>query len=199
MAKAEADQKKHAEKLAAERKANAAKHQAAVKAKQEAFEKARKAAHEAALAKEAERIKREAAAIAEHKKEMTARRAKFEAKFKNVWSVGPTGCSRFRMTTDSYKAGDELIGSLLSDTLIADVEIRKDFSSRTVSLEGAEKTRTASVAIISGVTSDDRVAELIEAVFAKNPEKIKNPPFDLVVMPLVGGSKEYLKWVKLQT
>jgi hypothetical protein len=49
------------------------------------------------------------------------------------------------------------------------------------------------------ISSDDRIAEVIEetALFmAKFGEPI---PFDLVVTPLATGSKEYIEWVKLQT
>lgn len=130
---------------------------------------------------------------------MAERRAKFEAKFKNVWAVGPTGCSRFRMTFDTKLKGDQIIGDLLADTLVADVELTEDLFTRSVSLAGAEKIRSEGVSIMTGVTSDDRVAELIERVWEKDPEQQKDPGFDMIIMPLVGGSKEYLKWVKLQT
>jgi len=49
------------------------------------------------------------------------------------------------------------------------------------------------------VTSDDRVAELIETVARYNPNKDKYPAFDLIVTPLATGSKNYIEWVKLQT
>lgn len=48
------------------------------------------------------------------------------------------------------------------------------------------------------ITSDDRVAEAIEAVakFYGNRTTMY-PHFDLVVTPLATGSKEYIQWVKL--
>lgn len=46
------------------------------------------------------------------------------------------------------------------------------------------------------VTSDDRVAELIEEVAEHDPNHWKYPAFDLVVIPLATGSKEYIEWVK---
>ena len=49
------------------------------------------------------------------------------------------------------------------------------------------------------VTSDDRVAELIEEVANHDPNHFKYPAFDLVVIPLATGSKEYITWVKTQT
>lgn len=50
------------------------------------------------------------------------------------------------------------------------------------------------------ITSDDRVAEVIEEV-AKWYDKKKEGdiPFDLIVTPLATGSKDYIDWVKLQT
>ena len=58
------------------------------------------------------------------------------------------------------------------------------------------KYRQDGVIRVTGVTSDDRVAELIEEVAANDPNHTKNPPFDFIVMPLSGGSTEYLAWVK---
>ena len=51
------------------------------------------------------------------------------------------------------------------------------------------------------ITSDDRVAEVIEATAAwsEDQEKKEGVPFDLVVVPLATGSKEYIEWVKEQT
>lgn len=54
------------------------------------------------------------------------------------------------------------------------------------------------------LTSDDRVAEAIEecaTFYAKSGNKGHHmyPVFDLIVTPLVTGSKEYIEWVKLQT
>jgi hypothetical protein len=56
------------------------------------------------------------------------------------------------------------------------------------------------------ITSDDRVAELIEEVNTYNhpccnKTRIDHayPAFDMVVVPLATGSREYISWVKLQT
>jgi len=199
MAKAEAEQKAHEAKLAAEKKANQAKHDAAVKAQQAAFKKAKAAAHAAALAQEESRKKKEAQAIADHKKEMAARRAKFEAKFRNVWATGPTGVSKFHMTFDTKSNADDLIAGLFAKTLIADVEKMQNTFVRTLSIDGTEKVRQDGVIRVTGVTSDDRVAELIEHVAEHDPNHIKTPAFDLVIIPLAAGSTEYLAWVKEQT
>lgn len=49
------------------------------------------------------------------------------------------------------------------------------------------------------VTSDDRVAEVIEEVAAWTNTKKGDVPFDLMVTPLATGSKDYIEWVKVQT
>jgi uncharacterized protein involved in tolerance to divalent cations len=196
IARKEKEQAEHQERLRREREANIKKHEAAIKAQRDAFEKAKKAAHEAALAEEAERRKKELQSIAEHRALMAERRAKFEQKFRNVWATGPTGVSRFQFTSDTKGAAEDTVGVLLSKTMVADVEISKYFTPRTLSINGNTKYRQDGVIRVTGVTSDDRVAELIEEVAANDPNHTKNPPFDFIVMPLSGGSTEYLAWVK---
>lgn len=51
------------------------------------------------------------------------------------------------------------------------------------------------------ITSDDRVAEAIEmaAAWSEGQEKKEGVPFDMVVVPLATGSKDYIDWVKEQT
>lgn len=47
------------------------------------------------------------------------------------------------------------------------------------------------------VTSDERVAELIETVAKYDPNRANYPAFDLVITPIATGSKNYIEWVKL--
>jgi len=195
----EAKQADDIARIAKERAANIVKHEAAVKAQKSAFEAAKKAAHEAALAVEAARKKQEAQHIAQHKQEMSEKRAIFETKFRNVWSTGPTGVSRFRLSSDTKGAAESLIGHLFTQTLVADVEISKNFVARVLNMKGKTTYRNGGVDLVTGVTSDDRIAELVEAVASHDPNHTKAPEFDLVVMPLAGGSTEYLQWVKQQT
>jgi len=51
------------------------------------------------------------------------------------------------------------------------------------------------------VTSDDRVAEVIEtaATWTASSDDKRSISFDTVVIPLATGSKDYIEWVKLQT
>lgn len=80
--------------------------------------------------------------------------------------------------------------------MVADVDIAQYWAPRTVATDGKLNSRDGGVIRVTGVTSDDRVAELIEEVAANDPNHTKSPPFDLIVMPLTGGSTEYLAWVK---
>lgn len=49
---------------------------------------------------------------------------------------------------------------------------------------------------ISGVTNDDRVAELIETC-AKAGVGSDKIPFDIIITPLITGSPDYIEWIKL--
>lgn len=129
---------------------------------------------------------------------MAERRAHFERRFRNVWSTGPTGVSFVQLTVEDPFKAEDLISELFHKTLVADVEQYKQKVQRTF-VENGHEAVYGDVNKIIMVTGDDRVAELIEEVAAKNPNTRKYPAFDLVVTPIVTGSKEYIEWVKLQT
>ena len=129
---------------------------------------------------------------------MAERRAHFERKFRNVWSTGPTGASFVQLTVEDPVKAEDLISHLFHHTLVADVEHYKQKTYRSY-VENGHEAIYGDVTRLVMITSDDRVAELIEEVAAKNPNSRPHPAFDLVVTPLATGSKEYLEWVKLQT
>ena len=82
---------------------------------------------------------------------------------------------------------------MIADVADVKTEVKKSWNSR-----GSYKYDTLRHKLVM-ISSDDRIAEVIEetALFmAKFGEPI---PFDLVVTPLATGSKEYIEWVKLQT
>lgn len=54
---------------------------------------------------------------------MAARKAAYEAKFRNVWKVGPTGVSYFQFSTNTLDDANHLVAKLFKKTLVADVEI----------------------------------------------------------------------------
>lgn len=83
--------------------------------------------------------------------------------------------------------------------MIADVQDINHVYQRTYTHDGHLDT-DSSVHKLFMLTSDDRVAEAIEecATFYANSNKEHHmyPVFDLIVTPLVTGSKEYIEWVK---
>jgi hypothetical protein len=100
---------------------------------------------------------------------MAERRSKFEAQFRNVWSTGPTGVSLVQFSTESIEGAEQLITRLFRKTLIADVEEYKSNMNRAfLSAKGA-MVPIINMHKIVMVTSDDRVAELIEEVAAHDP------------------------------
>ena len=130
---------------------------------------------------------------------MAERRAKFEKRFRNVWSTGPTGVSLVQFTTESVEGAETLISRLFRKTLIADVEEYKQNINRVYLTKSGAMSSTQDIHKIVMVTSDDRVAELIEEIANHDPNHFSYPAFDAVVVPLATGSKEYITWVKTQT
>lgn len=129
---------------------------------------------------------------------MADRRAKFEKKFRNVWATGDTGVSYLQMTT--IEDPNELIAKMFHDTVIADEWNIKQSVKRSFAKNGnlnLDQNRHH----LTMITSDDRVAEAIEmaADWSKGQEKKEGIPFDMVVVPLATGSKDYIDWVKEQT
>lgn len=156
-----------------------------------------RAAHEAA---ENARIQREAAAIAKSKNDMMQRRKEFEKRFKHVWTTGPAGVSKFYVTSPNQAAGEALIANLFSQTIIADVKqqnlnIKRDFIVDPEAPFGTMRHRENQHRM-SGVTNDDRVAELVEMVAAANIGSAV-VPFDCIITPLINGSPDYIEWIKL--
>lgn len=198
MADAEAAQEKRKKELEAERKLAAKKNAEALKKQAEAFKKASEAAEKAHKQAEENRKAREAEQIAAHKKAMAERRAKFEQKFRNVWSTGPTGVSYMQMTMNNDPS--ELISKLFKDTLVAD-EWNVVSSVKRSFLKHGHESYEDNRHHLTMVTSDDRVAEAIEVIVNYNADETKHDgiPFDLIVTPLATGSKDYIDWVKVQT
>lgn len=127
---------------------------------------------------------------------MAERRAKFEQKFRNVWSTGATGVSYLQMTSNQQP--DELISKLFQDTMIADEWTTSSQVKRSYSKHD-HMNFVQDIYHMTFITSDDRVAEVIElcAVWMEPQTKKDEIPFDLVVTPLATGSKDYIEWVKL--
>jgi uncharacterized protein involved in tolerance to divalent cations len=127
---------------------------------------------------------------------MAARRSAFEKAFRNVWATGDTGVSLIHMTMPSKS--DELIAALYKDTMVADVaDLKQDVKKSWNNNHHIKWDQNRHKLVM--ISSDDRIADVIEEV-ATFMAKFNEPiPFDLVVTPLATGSKEYIEWVKLQT
>jgi hypothetical protein len=77
------------------------------------------------------------------------------------------------------------------------VNIRRDFINDPEMDWGHHKHRENNHRL-SGVTNDDRVAELIEMVAAHNVGSAA-VPFDCIITPIINGSPDYLEWIQIQT
>ena len=129
---------------------------------------------------------------------MSKRKSEFEAKYRNVWATGPTGVSYFQFSVNNKQDAEELVSKLFSKTLIADVEIILEGEMRQY-IDNGKVVDAGKTYKVIGVTSDDRVAELIEEINDVNPNKKSVQNYNVVVYTLATGSVEYLKWVKEQT
>jgi hypothetical protein len=84
-------------------------------------------------------------------------------------------------------------------TLAADVELLAQTAER-IFRNVARGKETRNDYKVVGVTSDNRVAELIEEVASHlGADPAKPEDFDMVVYVLGDGSPDYLEWVKNQT
>ena len=125
---------------------------------------------------------------------MAQRRSAFEKAFRNVWATGDTGVSLIHMTMPSHS--DELIAKLYNKTMVADVADVKQDVKKSWNNDRKLKWDIYRHKLVM-ISSDDRIADVIEEV-ATFMARFKEPiPFDLVVTPLATGSKEYIEWVKL--
>ena len=125
---------------------------------------------------------------------MAARRSAFEKAFRNVWATGDTGVSLIHMTMPSHS--DELIAKLYNKTMVADVADVKQDVKKSWNNDRKIKWDIYRHKLVM-ISSDDRIADVIEEV-ATFMAQFKEPiPFDLVVTPLATGSKDYIEWVKL--
>merc|ERR1712166_51592 len=184
-----------------------------------AFEKARARRERAAAAaiaaakKQAEaelqaRREKDAAEIAKHKKMMADKKAAFEAQFKHVWGASVTGMSYFTVDIEIKEEGgkdwlsaEDTIMGLFKKTLISDVEnfvdVQRwykndiDYGSTNVNAQMKKQMKKRLV----GLTSDDRVAELIEeSIDLQNREDL-----DILIWQLTAAGEEYKTWNALQT
>lgn len=115
---------------------------------------------------------------------------------RNVWAMSATGISIASITLPSAEAADELTSALFKKTLIADVadfsKVQKTFRTH-ISGSSKANTKTVEVHRLVMLTSDDRVADLIEECV----DVTRNENSDILIRQLSGIGKEYSKWVSL--
>ena len=128
------------------------------------------------------------------KKMMSERRAGFNKKFANTWSTGPTGISKFQFVIGEKGRAETIIHELFNDRLIADVEVFENPIKRTYLQNGTVNWQGGDFRV-TGVTTDDKVADLISTV-VKFDEPNIYPSTDIMVSSIATGSKDYILWVK---
>lgn len=151
----------------------------------EAMEKEREAKLQA-------RKEKDAAMAAAHKAKLLARKEAFEATFRNVWGISPQGVAQVQMTLPNAEQAEELKALLFRETILADVHQNNETISRTfknetllhVPFKGLLHVDKG-VQRLHMVTTDDRVAELVEMTY-KVTGNAKTP---LLVTTLHGASK----------
>lgn len=95
-----------------------------------------------------------------------------------------------------HESATVLTSKMFKKTLAADIEILSQTAERQYRDLDRGKA-TANDYKIVGVTSDNRVAELIEEVASHlNADPAHPERFDLVVYTLSTGSPDYIEWVK---
>ena len=195
-AKAAADAKAQSEAEQARTSAEAA---AAKIAADAAALKSRQAAEESHKAIQEARRKKDAEQALAHKREMLAKKEAFEARFKHVWGSSATGLSTVSMTFEEEHVADDVIKAVFANTLAAESHEGTDVVKWTHSCldcgRGTSNTAKRGATEVQFVTSDDRVADLVE----KCIEKSKIETLNVLVTQMIAASADYIAWAKTQT
>jgi len=141
----------------------------AAKAARAAAAKAAKDARDLAYKQEVEaRKKRDAEIAAAHQKKMLEKKKAFEAEFKHVWGSSATGLSIATIDMPDYNSANHLITKLFEKTLIADVQsyatVTRIYKSVIDLSDARSNIVRANVQRVVAITSDDRVAEMVEEI-----------------------------------
>lgn len=113
-----------------------------------------------------------------------------------------SGISNFHFSLASHHRADGLVKRLLRNKIVAEVTSKDAHTNKTTlgtADDPRDQTQTDSVEV-EGVTSDDRVPELVEIVTAVQQKQSKSvSDKDIVVLPVLTGSQEYISWVRNTT
>lgn len=129
---------------------------------------------------------------------MLEKKKAFEAEFKHVWGSSATGLSIATIDMPDSTSANALITKLFEKTLIADVQsyasVSRIYKSDVDNLSDARSNIVrADVQRVVAITSDDRVAEMVEEIV----DVTKNENIDVLVRQMTAASKEYNKWAAL--
>jgi len=129
------------------------------------------------------------------------RKKNFETQFKTVWGSSKTEISIATVTLESPEMAEKLIAALYNKTLVADVHnffnVPRYTKSHLFHEIGHHKDFIAKEMTnrLMMVTTDDRVAELIEECVDVTGDENS----DIMIRTLTGISSEFKKWATLQT
>lgn len=140
--------------------------------------------------------------MAKHAAEMSKRRKAHEHAFEFVWAAGPTGVSVVQLTAVKEDLTDNILTSAFRDTLLADSQIFKHHAKRYYIANGKWQAEPNNSDKVYMITSDRRVAELVQHVtkmLKESGDSGDEPPADVIVTPLATGNKDYIEWVKKVT
>jgi len=185
-------------KLIKEEKERAEKEKLAKAAREKAAAEAAAASKKAYEVQMAARREKDAAQAERHRLYLKSKKEAFEAQFKLVWGSSETGISVARMTVFKQSEGETMINGVLRKTLIADghhtVDVIRKYKK---SLIGNPRSNivTEYKHQLFMITSDERVAELIE----ETVDISKEEQTDILIFQMTAASKEYIAWAVNQT
>ena len=169
-------------------------------AREKAAKEAREADEKEHQEEMAARRERDKKMAEEHKEKMKERKEAFEKMFKHVWGTGEAGVNYATCTVNDKATADKMITALFQDTLIAEATVA-DHVTMSFKNETQLKEINTSLHVSQGqyridmVTSDDRVAEMIEVAVANSGQS----NLDFLVTPMENAGPDYISWVKNQT
>lgn len=109
------------------------------------------------------------------------------------------GASVVQFTVDAKDAAELLVSKMFKNLLIADSQITNNNFQR-MYMNFKKMTTDTDAVKVRVITADDRVPALIRFIQKHDPnDEHKELSPDIIATRLIGGSKEYIKWVKDQT
>jgi len=121
--------------------------------------------------------------------------------FEDQWQAGeapkkasPTGISLGVLTVRNEERASRLAKELFAKKLVAEVQVQEGGFHRSYLKFGKIETEV-SRARMTLVTTDDKIAELIEYINHENPDDYDYPVPDLMFTPIARGNDKYVSWV----